>query len=65
MIATAVVQNLLGGDASMSKSRDPKIMSDAAYEILTSESKLTTGNFYIVRNCAYANFHDNRMMRCF
>lgn len=50
MIATAVVQNLLGGDESMRKSRDPRIMADAAYEILTSNSRTTNGKFYIVRD---------------
>lgn len=49
MIATAVVQNLLGGDHSMGKSRAPQIMSDAAYEILTADAKTTTGNCFIVR----------------
>jgi hypothetical protein len=44
----------------MSKSRSPKIMSDAAYEILTSDSKTTTGGYYIVRNIF---FHFFRMMK--
>lgn len=42
MIATAAVQNLLGGDESMRKSRTPDIMGDAAYEIITSVSRSTT-----------------------
>lgn len=42
MIATAAVQNLLGGDESIRKSRNPEIMGDSAYEILTSDSKSTT-----------------------
>jgi len=33
-IATAAVQNLLGGDALMKMSRRPEIMADAAFEIL-------------------------------
>jgi len=41
MIATAAVKNLLGGDASIQRSRTPDIMGDAAYEILTSNSQLT------------------------
>ncbi|TNV76751.1 hypothetical protein FGO68_gene11258 [Halteria grandinella] len=41
MIATAAVQNLLGGDESMRKSRTPDIMGDAAYEIVTSDSRKT------------------------
>jgi citronellol/citronellal dehydrogenase len=42
MIATAAVQNLLGGDESIKKSRSPDIMGDAAYEIMTSDSKKKT-----------------------
>ena len=37
-IATAAVQNLLGGDDSVRKSRNCDIMSDSAYIILTSKS---------------------------
>ena len=47
-IATAAVQNLLGGDESTKKSRNCDIMSDSAYIILTSNSKENSGNFYIV-----------------
>jgi NAD(P)-dependent dehydrogenase (short-subunit alcohol dehydrogenase family) len=35
IIATAAVQNLLGGDEAMAKSRTPEIMADAAYAILS------------------------------
>ena len=37
-IATAAVQNLLGGDETIRKSRSVDIISDAAYQIL-SQSK--------------------------
>lgn len=47
-IATAAVQNLLGGDESIKRSRNDDIMGDSAYIILTSDSKKNTGNFYIV-----------------
>jgi citronellol/citronellal dehydrogenase len=47
IIATAAVQNLLGGDAAMAKSRKPEIMADAAYAILTRPSRECTGNFFI------------------
>jgi citronellol/citronellal dehydrogenase len=47
IIATAAVQNLLGGDAAMARSRKPEIMADAAYEIFTRPSREATGNFYI------------------
>ena len=45
-IATAAV-NMLGGEAMMNASRKPSIMADAAYAILTRDSKNCTGNFYI------------------
>src|SRR4051794_40297226 len=35
LVATAAVQNLLGGDAAMAKSRRPEIVADAAYAIFT------------------------------
>jgi citronellol/citronellal dehydrogenase len=47
IIATAAVQNLLGGDAAMQQSRTPEILADAAYEIFNRPSGETTGNFYI------------------
>ena len=46
-IATAAVQNHLGGDEIMRLSRNVDIMADAAYEILTKSSKDFTGNFCI------------------
>lgn len=47
IIATAAVQNLLGGDEAMAKSRSPEIMADAAYAILNRPSREATGNYYI------------------
>jgi len=46
-ISTAAVKNLLGGDAVMKVSRKPEIMGDAAYAILTSDSSVSTGKYYI------------------
>jgi citronellol/citronellal dehydrogenase len=46
-IATAAIQNLLGGDAMMRGSRKPAIMADAAYAILTRPSRELTGRFLI------------------
>lgn len=48
-IATAAVQNLLGGDEMVKNSRKPEIVADAAYAILTKNAKEkgNTGNFYI------------------
>ena len=44
-IATAAVNNLLGGAAVMRISRTPEIHADAAYLILTQPSDKFTGNF--------------------
>jgi len=46
-IATAAVQNLLGGEAAIQRCRLPEIMADAAYEILTRDSRECTGTFFI------------------
>jgi len=46
-IATAAVQNHLGGDEIMRLSRNVDIMADASYEILTKDAKSFTGNFCI------------------
>jgi len=45
VIATAAVQNLLGGDSAMARARSPEIVSDAAHAILTRPSREFTGNF--------------------
>jgi citronellol/citronellal dehydrogenase len=46
-IATAAVQNLLGGEALMKMSRTPEIIADSVYYILTKPSDVCTGNFFI------------------
>jgi len=46
-IATAAVQNLLGGDALMQMSRKPEIVADAAWAVLSKPSRECTGNFFI------------------
>ncbi len=46
-IATAAVQNLLGGDELTKRSRKPEIMADAAHIILTKPSREFSGNFCI------------------
>lgn len=46
-IATAAIQNLLGGDEMMKRSRKPEIMADAAYAIFNRPSRQCTGNFFI------------------
>jgi citronellol/citronellal dehydrogenase len=50
IIATAAIQNLLGGDARMRQARKPDIMADAAHEIFTSPSRELTGRFLIDDN---------------
>jgi citronellol/citronellal dehydrogenase len=47
VIRTAAVQNLLGGDAAMSRARSPEIVSDAAHVVLTSKSRELSGQFLI------------------
>ena len=49
-IATAAIKNTLGGDSIMNISRSPEILADAAYIILTKDSKEFTGNFCIDDN---------------
>jgi len=46
-IATAAIQNLLGGDTIMRCSRRPEIVADAAYRIFAKPSKSFTGRFLI------------------
>ena len=46
-IATAAIQNLLGGDELARRSRKPEIMGDAAHVILTKPSREFTGNFCV------------------
>ena len=46
-IATAAVQNLLGGDALMRASRTPAIVADAAHAIFTTPARELTGRFLI------------------
>jgi citronellol/citronellal dehydrogenase len=47
LIATAAVQNIVGGDQAMSSARRPEIMADAAYEILVRPARECTGNTFI------------------
>jgi citronellol/citronellal dehydrogenase len=44
-IATAALQMIPGVD--LAKCRTPEILADAAWQILTSDAKTTTGNFFI------------------
>lgn len=46
-IATAAVQNLLGGDALMNMSRKPEIVADAAYYIFSRDAATCTGHAFL------------------
>jgi len=46
-IATAAIQNILGGDEGMKRCRKPEIMADAAHAILTRPARDCSGNFFI------------------
>jgi len=50
IIATAAVQNLLGGDEAMRRSRKPEIVADAAYAILSRPSRECTGNLFLAED---------------
>src|SRR5918992_951540 len=47
IIATAAVQNLLGGDEAMRRARMPEIVADAAHAILSRDPRSCTGNTFI------------------
>ena len=47
LIATAAVQNLLGGAAMAARGRKPEIVADAAYAIFNKPSRQFTGRFVI------------------
>lgn len=46
-IATAAIQNIVGGEEMMKISRKPEIMADAALEILKRNPQTCNGNFFI------------------
>jgi citronellol/citronellal dehydrogenase len=47
LIATAAVQNLLGGEQAMNQARMPEIVADAAHAILLRPAAECSGNFFI------------------
>jgi citronellol/citronellal dehydrogenase len=47
LIATAAVQNLVGGDQAMAAARRPEIMADAAHAILVRPAAECTGNTFV------------------
>jgi citronellol/citronellal dehydrogenase len=50
LVATAAVQNLLGGDEAMARSRRPEIMADAAYAIFVQDSRECTANLFLAED---------------
>jgi citronellol/citronellal dehydrogenase len=46
-IATAAIQNIMGGEAAMAVSRRPEIMADAAREVLVKPAAEYTGQTLI------------------
>ncbi|GBU16055.1 MULTISPECIES: NAD(P)-dependent oxidoreductase [Methylobacterium] len=54
-IATAAVNNLLGGEELMKASRTPQIMADAAHALFLKPSREVTGRFLIDDSFLYEN----------
>jgi citronellol/citronellal dehydrogenase len=50
IIATAAVQNLLGGDEAMARARRPELVADAAHAILARPSRECTGNLFLAED---------------
>jgi citronellol/citronellal dehydrogenase len=46
-IATAAIQNLLGGDEVVRRSRTPSIVADAAYEVFQRDARSATGQCFV------------------
>jgi len=59
VIATAAI-SLLGGAVAPENCRTPEIMADAAYEVITRDSRQCTGNFFldetVLRTAGVKNF---------
>ena len=47
LVATAAVQNLLGGDEAMARARKPEIYADAAYAVLNRPARECSGNAFL------------------
>jgi len=47
LVATAAVQNLLGGDAAMAAARKPEVYADAAYAVVNRPARECTGNAFL------------------
>ena len=58
LIATAAVQNLLGGDEAMARARRPELYADAAYAVITKPSRECTGNAFLCEDVLAAEARD-------
>ncbi|MBS1869541.1 MAG: NAD(P)-dependent oxidoreductase [Actinobacteria bacterium] len=47
LVATAAVQNLLGGDEAMARARKPEVYADAAHAVLTRPARECTGKAFL------------------
>ena len=54
LVATAAVQNLLGGDEAMARARRPEIYADAAYAILNRPARACSGNAFLCEDVLVA-----------
>jgi citronellol/citronellal dehydrogenase len=55
LIATAAVQNLLGGEAAMARARRPELYADAAHAVITRPSRDCTGNAFLCEDVLAAD----------
>jgi citronellol/citronellal dehydrogenase len=55
LVATAAVQNLLGGDAAMARARKPEVYADAAYAVIIRSSRECTGNMFLCEDVLAAD----------
>jgi citronellol/citronellal dehydrogenase len=55
LVATAAVQNLLGGDEAMSRARKPDVYADAAYAIFNQPAREYTGQSLLCEDVLLAN----------
>ena len=65
IIATAAIQNLLGGEERMRQARKPEIVADAAHAIFESPARQLTGRFLIddtfLASCGVTDFAHYRV----
>jgi citronellol/citronellal dehydrogenase len=54
-VATAAVQNLLGGEEAMARSRKPEVYADSAYVIVNKPAREYTGNTLLCEDVLYDN----------